>query len=253
MSFRTKPVLRMLGGIVAVAVLLGGFGACRTTSPAMPATTGPQPIGQFEPLVYAAQLQHGEGRYADLYAPTSYAVWVGPEVTELKRAEAQKSGEAIEPWLERAAQVLPASYIVVECHMDSAFRDTSVAYDAVAFRNMNVYLELPDGRRVKPIQVLVDPKAKEGGQGTLKSYSRVNLLVFSREDLLLGVPSVPANTPSVRLVLQGIDSKFHFDWQGAGGQRTSPWAPTVKEAAAAAQLGFKDLYGRLQTLAHIFD
>lgn len=248
MSFRAK----ILYGATA-AMLLCVLGACKTTPEPQPATKAEASIGQFEPLVYAAQIQRGEGKYADLYAPTSYAVWVGPEVTALKRDEAAKAGQPIEPWLDRASQVLPASYIVIECHMDSAFRDSSVAYDAVAFRNMDTYFELPDGRRLAPIQVLIDPHARENAQGALKAYSRVNLLVFTRDDLLLGAPAVPANAPSVRLVIRGVDTKFQFDWQGAGGGRTSPWAPSVQEAAAAAQLGFRELYGRLQTLAHIFD
>jgi hypothetical protein len=233
-------------------MLLCVLSACKTTPPPAPVPQAEAPAAQFEPLAYTAQIQRGEGKYADLYAPTSYAVWVGPEVTAMKRDAAAQEGQQIEPWLDRAAQVLPANYVVIECHVDSAFRDSSLAYDAVSFRNMDTYLELPDGHRVAPIQVLIDPHAREISQGTLKAYSRVNLLVFTRENVLVGTPALPSSMPGVRLVVKGVDTTFHFDWQGLGGQRTTPWA-NAQQAAQAVQLGFKDFYGRLQTLAHIFD
>lgn len=241
---------------VVLAVAMAALTACHTTpEPSLEADAPPEPAppAQFEPTSYVAPIQQGEGRYPNLYAPTSFAVWVGPEVTAFKREQAQASGQTVEPWIDNAATIIPENYVVVECHVASAFPDSSIAYDVVGFRGMDLYLEFPDGRRVKPIQVLIDTHARESSQGTLKSFSRINLLVFPRRDLLLGESTLPAEAPSARLVIAGVGSRFHFDWPGMGAPRTSSWIPAAQEAAQAVQLGFRDLFGRLQRLAHIFD
>lgn len=238
-----------LGGVLCALL---GLSACTTTREVVTQAVTPPPA-QFEPLTYVAQVQQDDGRYANLFAPTSFAVWVGPEVSEFKRTMAAQSGQPIEPWLENVAAVVPSNYIVIECHVESAFADASVAYDAVALRGMEAYLELPDGRIVKPIQQIIDARARETAQGTLKSFGRTNLLVFARKDLLLGQPTVPASAPEARLVLDGFDSRFHFNWEGLGGPRPSPWVPAAQEAGRAAQLGYNELYDRLKALAHIFD
>jgi hypothetical protein len=251
-----KRVASRNAWVVLAAAGVLTLASCQTTQEpevALAAEPAPAPVSQFEPMAYAAQVERAEGRYPDLFGPTSYALWVSQEVTALKREQAARSGEAIEPWLDSAALVIPASYIVIECHLESAFPDASIAYDAVGLRGMETYLELPDGRRVKPVQVLIDPHAQESPRGTLKAFTRTNLLIFTREDLLLGEPIVPATAPAVRLVLDGVGSRFFFHWDGAGGARPTGWVPTAQEAMQATQLGFRDLYGRLKTLAHMFD
>ncbi len=240
--------------ITLLLLLLAVAVSCQTTRQITSTTTGEVvvPPDFFEPRDFVAAMGQGEGRYPDLYARSSYAVWVSPEVIALKRQQAVANGEPIMPWIENAAAVISPDYVVIECHVSSTFSDAAIAYDAVSFRNVDVYLQLPDGRIVRPVQVAVDPRMEETPAGTLKTFSRTNLVIFTRKDILAGTTTIPADTPSVRLVIEHVESTFHFDW-GSSVSTPQGWTPTAEEALQAAKLGMHDLFTRLKTLAHMFD
>jgi hypothetical protein len=226
--------------------------SCKTTPNESPDEVAAPASAEFVPLSAVVSIEQGQGQYPQLFSPDSFAVWVTPEVTALKRREAAKEG-TVEPWLDDNARIVPSDYIVLECHVNSAFGDQSVAYDAVALRGFDAYLEVPtaDGvRRVEPAQTLVDPTLDEGQQGALKAFSRTNLLIFPRVDFLRGSTTVPSDASAVKLVLDGVQSQFTFTWASAAGQ---PSEPLGEKAVQAAQLGFRELYSRLSQLAHMFD
>ncbi len=244
-----------LSGLAFVALNLA---ACRTTPTEPPAPVeAVLPPTQFEPLTYVAPVEGGEGPAAQLYAPSSFAVWVGPEVADLKRQRDLAKGAQIEPYIDAAAATIPVDYIVIEAHVKSAFPDSSLAYDAVTFRNVEAYLEVTeangDVRKVRPVQVLVDPEVDEANQGTLKVFGRTNLLIFPRQDVLTGRLVAPLGTPGVRLVLDGAGSTFAFSFPAAPTGQTGTWSPAAEEALRVIEVGYRDLYGRLVKLAHLFD
>jgi hypothetical protein len=245
---------RAWAALLLAAVVAG----CETTPKPAPVeeASAPATSAEFQPLMAVVQAERGEGEYPTLFAPTSYAVWLTPEVNALKREAAIREG-AIAPWLDETARVVPAEYYVIECHLTSAFGDSSMAYDAVTLRGFDIYLETPaasggpdDARRARPIQVLVDPRAQEGRQGALKTFTRTNLLVFAKQDLLSGEVTVPPDAAGARLVLDGHNTKFAFNWPSLAGQ---PKPGLGESAAQAVSLGFRQLYERLGQLAHMFD
>ena len=58
-----------------------------------------------------------------------------------------------EPGIDEDAKKVTDAYIVIECQLETQFGDMSVAYDAIRLRGIDVYLETPNGIKVRPIQV----------------------------------------------------------------------------------------------------
>ena len=106
---------------------------------------------QFKPAYYQAQIRLDKGRYGDLYAAESFALWVSPEVANAKWDQALAGGDTIEPLLKADAIAVTQEFVVVECHLSSVFRDQSVAYDAVGLRGASAYLETSSGRKIQPL------------------------------------------------------------------------------------------------------
>lgn len=191
---------------IACAVLLT---ACQTGSNSKNDKDAPPAmVVEFKPSVRSATLRLGEGRYANLFTANTVATWVSEEPI----APAVKGG-AIPP-LSGQATMLAANpgLIVVQCTIESAFADMSIAYDVVGFRGLSVHLQTPDGRKVIPAQTIVGSDLKESRRGALKVFQRTNLLVFSRQEAALMVPVINAKGASARIVLEGLESTFYFEW-----------------------------------------
>jgi len=249
-------------GVLAVSV------GCTTTEKA-PSPAQVEAMRIFEPASYLSQIQVETGRYPDLFAPQSQAVWVGPEVTEIKKqmaeagADGERGGSTLggegEPHYTEIAGSVTMNCIVIECRVESVFADSSIAYDVVGFRGIDVYLLTPSGEKLMPIQTVVDSHASEEPADALKRFGRTNLVVFPKRDLWLGEPVLGPDVPSVRLVLEGYDSVFYFEWpagpqqMAASQQQLEAIRSAAQQAAEKSRLGFRTMFRRLQDVAHVFD
>ncbi len=167
----------------------------------------------------------------------------GVAVAKLQRD--QQAGVTISPMLAADAEFIAENYYVIELHLESLFPDASIAYDVVGLRNMEVYLSLPDGGRSMPIQRILGTQAREQQQGALKQFGRTNIVVFPKQEVLLGQATVPADAEAVRLVIQGFNTTFSFAWAAA----TEPRAVSIQQAGP---MTFTGLYEKLRDLAHKF-
>jgi len=246
--------MRRVSWFAVVAGMWLVLAGCQTTRPHEEEIAPPQePVAGFEPAVYVSPLHAGEARYPNLFAPDSFAVWVGSEVSDMKRSQADDSGAPVDPGLDKDAAWINSRYIVIECHVQSAFSDSSIAYDASGFRGIDVYILTPEGQRIRPVQTVVASPVHEEQMGTLKKYERTNLLVFARRDFWVGRPRITESAPSVKLVLEGYNSQFYFEWPSIAGLEGPPPGVSAEDVARIAKTSFVDLYGRIRQLAHIFD
>ena len=242
--------MKRLLGVCAFVLCLA---ACKTTPSPAPqgdGFDGPPPAPRFVPSAYRADLQHTGGPHRNLYDTPSFALWVGRPVAEAKRRQALESGVILEPGLPRDAEKIIEDFILIELHLESAFGDMSVSYDAVAMRSVDIYLEMPDGTRHAPVQRVLG-KLLEADDGAIKRFKRYNLLVFPRRDYLTGDPLIPPNVPSAALVLEGYNTRFDFEWVNLAGGH--PESSHLHEAVDYARVGFQDLFLTVRRLAHVFD
>lgn len=238
-----------VGICLALSVL-----SCKTPPPPK-LEEWPETKREFRPLTFVSTINLEKGRYPDLFSKDSYAVWVDPEVAALKRSEAVAAGEEIDPNLEAEAAQITRKFLVIECHLDSVFSDMSIAYDAVGFRNLDLFLLTPDGRSIRPVQTVIDTNLVEEQSGALKRFQRTNIVIFPRQDLWVGKPTVDPSYPSVRLALQGHESTFYFEWTQAPRPEGEPkfqW-PNKEQALFAARLGYTQLFTRIRMLSHYLD
>ena len=225
--------------------------SCQT--PKKPEAPPPPPAhALFEPAWAVSPVQMGEGKYPDLLGGACRGVWVSGPVSEMKRAAAEPVDMA-PPHLDEDARALTDAFIVIECHLVSEFGDMSVAYDAVRLRGIDVYLETPDGTRIRPIQSRSFGTVKEEPAGALKRFSLTSVIIFPRQDLVAGTPSINAAAPSARLVLEGHDSTFFFEWGALPTGQEGLRAPTQEEALYITKLGYYELYTGIRRLAHMVD
>lgn len=247
-----------LWALALVAVASG----CQTTSTAPPPPPAePAPMAEvrldFLPQAYLVPIRTGPVRYRMLFAPESHAIWVTDEVRELKRDSDEAQGINVSPQLQRTAEIADARFIVIECRLESAFADSSVAYDVVGLRNIEVYLETPSGERVYPVQRIMAPHADETNQGALIRFGRTTVLVFPKFDLVSGGVSPISGERSVKLVLDGFHSTFHFEWNNVSGGivETSDISPawSAQSAREAVRTGYTSIYSLLSPLQRIVD
>ncbi len=231
----------------ACLVLVLSSPACKThfRDPEVP----PAEKVEFRPLRFNSSLSIEKGNYPDLFSNESFAVWVGGEVATFKRTAAIDQGGPVDAQLDIDARTIAENYIIIECHLESMFSDTSIAYDAVTFRQVSVYLETPEGTRVRPSQVSIGSPVEEEQRGALTLFRRTNLLVFPRRELWVHRQTGKHLNPYARLVLEGYDSEFYFEWPESPNLDPYQWVPTEKESRQLAVTGYRELYRRLQEFA----
>lgn len=245
-----------LGYVCLVLCVVGA--ACQTTPTAPPEPEEPvlPPPRGYQPMTYVSPIHWEDGGYSDLFGAESYAVWVDSDVAEMKYQEEAGEGDAPSPYLVAEARTISRDFFVFECHIESVFSDTSIAYDVVGFRGIDVHLETPDGKEIRPIQTIVGTPVEEEQRGALKLFRRTNIVVFPREDLWTGGDTVAIGSRAVRLVLTGHNSVFYFEWpelpQGST-EGVWSWKPSENERLQSLKVSFSELYGRLRRLAHTFD
>jgi hypothetical protein len=166
--------------ISAVAV-----SACRSQRPVEEKAGGKatQPAPVFTPSVSIARLSFDSGSYSDLFAPTSFAIWVDESVTAFRQEAAAQAGETVTPAENADASKICGDYVIIECHLDSVFADMSIAYDVVGLRGLNIYLSTPDGRKIPPIQTLIGTPLKQEPRQALVPWPRLQRALFSRRRL----------------------------------------------------------------------
>ncbi len=237
---------------LAAAALLG-LPRCQTGNSAPEPASADEPIvlepvAMFHPESATAPIKALSGPYPNLYDRASFAVWVDKRVADAKRAQAMQEGEPVPEPLALDAQTIVENFIVVECHMKSAFGDMAIAYDAVRFRGIEAYLELPSGETIPPIQQITGRQTEENA-GALKSFERINVLVFPGRDIWQGGATVGRNAPSARLILEGQATTFAFAWENLA---ATPNPDPIVDLDAV-KVGFTDLFQALRALSHVFD
>lgn len=230
--------------LIAIASLV--FTGCQTTRKPEPVATVPVVVGDFEPVNPFAPVRNDSGRYPNLLAQSSYALWITNGVAAGKLQVEQKSGAPIDDTLQADAQRVGENYYVIEVNTESAFPDGSIAFDVVGLRTIDAYLTLSDGSRVWPVQRVLGTSAREEQIGTIRQFGRTNILVFPKKDVLSGEPTIPPGTTGLRLTLDGFNSIFSFEWAGA-----PPDSPSVVPAESTAGLKWSMLYGKLRELARM--
>lgn len=275
MKHSINPV-RLIAGMLLLAALAG----CQT--PRGPDPAAPPPLGPPVPFVPAypvAALALGEGSYPNLFAPGSYARWIGAEalVTEPAPAvtrppdtgppvilfeddevEDDEAEMAAAPPIDAPASAAPVfsappGLLTIECHLVSMFADMSIAYDVVGLRGLYVYLLLPDGRKMTPAQVMTGGELEERQHGALKEFARTNTLVFAVNPLQLAWPVSGGFGPNVRLVLEGYDSVFYFEWQSRPPAEMPRIPIRQREGYKRTREGYQNTRTRSLEILHTFD
>lgn len=233
---------------IAFAALAAlALSACQTKPKPEPVTTTvPVAVGDFVPVNAAVPLRMESGRYPNLFAPTSYAVWITNGVAAAKLNREQATGGEISPLLQADAATINANFYVIEVNLESAFPDASIAYDVVGMRAISAYLTLPDGTQVFPAQRVMATTAGENAEGALRRYGRTNLIVFPKVDVLSGMPTVPGGLAGISLTLDGFNSIFQFDWTASLESATAPVTPQD-----SGGMTWSALYTKLRELSRL--
>lgn len=224
--------------------------ACKSSAPvveniAMP--DDPAAPTEFQPLSSLSLIHLEEGRYPNLFSSGSYALWVDESVARAKLQKDAQDGIPVNAALSNDADYISANYLVFECRLESVFPDASIAYDVVGLRNIDIYLVTPGGGLVRPIQRILGTHADESQLGALRRFGRTNVLVFAKQDILAGTPTIRSDVEGVRMVVDGFNSTFYFEWAAAGTGR-----PPTAADGTKGRLGFSDLYSKLRVLARKF-
>lgn len=215
----------------AVVVSAGLAVGCQTKQPVEPTTPEQVRAGApiyFHPAVPRAAIMLESGRYPTLFDSASAATWIEPTVPVAAPAAAPAQASvagmdkedpsvmaepvAAPAGVDEQTRALAANFTVIACDIASTFSDSSIAYDAVGLRNVQVYLMAADGRQVPPVQRIIGTELQETPAGALKRYQRRNLLLFPKDPFQVETPVAGTPSPRLRLVLEGYSSKFYFEW-----------------------------------------
>jgi len=240
----------MKSRVILASCVIALICACQTSPRQEAAMAEVGPVIQFVPAQHKAPATFAEGRYPNLFTSDSYALWVSREVAAAKWEEAMAEGQEIDARFQNDAVTITDDFIIVEANLESAFGDTSIAYDAVGLRNMNVFLQLPNGDQVAPIQQLFVGELREELVGALKKFSRTIVLVFPKRDLWMQRPVFEQDTQEVKLVVSSVHGVYHFMWPAARIEEIPPL--TGEERVAAVKVGFEEFFGDMRTLARMF-
>lgn len=245
--------------------------ACQTKQPVEPTT--PDPVRAGDPLVFhpatpLAPIQFEGGRYPILFGGGSHATWVEPAPPAAtapaapvkttaegmdKDAPAMLSERVVPAPVDAQTRSYAANFNVVTCDIESAFTDTALAYDAVGFRNVEVYLQSPDGQKISPVQRIIGADLDTESVGALKKYHRKNILLFPKQSFPVATPLEGAPAPGVRLVLEGYGSKFYFQW--AAQTPADIGAPPLKdqEWVKKGEENYRKAHQKERAVLHKFD
>ncbi len=236
---------RLIVPMIAIVALA----ACQTTPEQDQRKADAGPAVEFHPAHYEARLNFEGGSYSDLYTSESHALWVSREVAAVKWQQAVDAGDEPDAELQSDAVSISDGYILIECSLESVFGDMSVAYDAVGLRGVAIYLEMPNGNRVTPLQRVFHGTLQEEPHGALKRFRRTVFLAFPKRDLWMQRPVFEKEMQSVKLTLESVHGKFAYSWTAAPIDTIPP--VTGAERKAAAIVGFEQLYEKMRTLARI--
>ena len=184
-------------------VMVLAFAGCQTTGGTDDASDKPPRRGTdypFEPASTTAYLTFDGGSYPTLFEAGAPCRWIQP-------------GAGVEAGsMAEQAQQMAGQFHVFECHMKSAFADSSIAYDVTGLRGISIILRAPDGTEVPSARTVLDPNLTESAFGALPVYSRTVYLLFPKIPLSAVVPYEGQGYRPLQIVLRGYDSVFTYSF-----------------------------------------
>ena len=202
--FQFTPGTPGRSGSVLLLVVLAGLMAGCATSGRDASRDAHTPSGEVRPFVPAhvsSGLQLADGRYPTLFSGASNAAWLRADMP-LPDAEA-----------EEAAALFGDQFLVFRVELESVFADMSIAYDAVGLRGIHVYALTALDEKVHPAQTIIGSELHEEQRGALRVFRRVSYLLFPKSAARLHVPWTGTPLSVTRLVLEGYDTTFYFEWR----------------------------------------
>ncbi len=242
------------GCLILISFLLA---ACQTKP--KPETEHFVTTGQllpFTPATLQAHMQLASGRYPNLYASESRAQWLSPDVLQGADTEYKDLLTPLHDPDDISGEPLPyfgPEFIVIQCRLVSLFSDMSIGYDVVGLRGIQTRMLMPDGRMVAPVHTIIGSKLGEEPAGALLKFSRINYLVFPRGALYLAAPPVGSAGPPIRLLLEGYDSTFYFEWQPTLPEILPDPRFSQQESVQQVRHNYRQAKGKLMEWSHTFD
>jgi len=251
MAIRLKVALTVCVALALCGCVAGGTRVRGTQAEKVAAETE-VPSGPFTPASYVARPTLGIGsKYADVLSPDTYVIWFSDEVAELKAELDETKGATSEDSQEllRIAKNLNGKYLILECHIVSAFPDSSIAYDVTSFRHADVFLLDDAGTKFEPLQMIIG-SLQRSNKDALKQFSRVNLVVFPKYDLLTGESLIDSRIRDVSLVISAQKTTYFFSWSNLSPAPQQPIAVEPVETVGA--MGLVDFEPALRWLDENF-
>lgn len=262
--------IRIVGRALCVAVLVVVASSCQTKQPVEPTTPGSVRAGApiiFHPAVAQVPLMLESGRYPNLFGGGSRATWIEPQaaaaagttpgsatVEGMEKEDPAMMTESVAPaGMDDQTRMLAANFNVVVCDIESMFTDTSIAYDVVGFRGIQVYLLAADGRQYAPVQQIMGTELMEAQRGALKQYRRKNILLFPKEPIVVATPLEGGRPPALRLVLEGYSSKFYFEFPAQVPGKIGPPPIGEQEWVVKGEEGYRKTKKKASGIRHTFD
>ena len=118
-------------------------------------------------------------------------------------------------------------------------------------RGFDVYLERPEGRRIVPVITRNVGPLSEEQEGALTRFGRTHLIIFPKEDVFMAAPTVGPGTPGVRLVLEGYESFYSFEWMALPPNLEKEYSVSSEEVKYYTKLGYYNFYESIRRLAAI--
>ncbi len=233
-------------GACCLAVLCGlwlALSGCQTTGSGIaPGVEHTARVIPFLPTAAKSAIHLDQGRYPDLFAPTSNACWAGidPDVPASAQAESM-------------AGAMGKGYAIIECRLESAFSDMDKAYEVVGLRGIDIYLLTEKGVKIRPTKIVPGQALDEQPVGALRLFGRTNLLVFPTDGLRSTVTGVTPPPPELRLVLSGYDSSFYFSWITYVPPPAPERYPQLKSGLRNTRRNLQTASVRLKRISHRFD
>ena len=86
-----------------------------------------------------------------------------------------------------------------------------------------------------------------------KSFARKNTLIFPATPLVFETPEPGAAPPTLRLVLEGYDSVYYFEWFSWLPDYAKEPVVSIKDTKRSVKEGYKDSKRRFLDFSHKFD